>query len=751
MIKKEIMENIFKSISTKRKYYPLNGNYIRPTEKDEVIEKLMVHSNGRDFSNIDEYLDSLNKREMNFYNSFMKKILPSDSMNPHIKPYPPRDYFVDKIEERYLTHIDELNNLLKYNNSNLLNLIEFCRERDGILHIGEKGSGKTFSQNVWLYENKEILKKNKIFWVRLDASKLVDIWQESADYQNANLTTTEEYFLGQLVYVFSKHFIDEFPGSNELFVEIAKKLKNSVTNEIPKSALETKSATNDSILPYDLFTYKANKKGITTIIDYLKELERQIATDEYYFDGEKGRKEINCRPHMDRGFLLEKVLLDSQNFANDRYKGSKIEWVILGEILKNFILANDYYILYIVDGIDNVNYLHNKSRNYIDRILRHLYSFPLKRRTSHPNEMVIISLRDTTYESLKKLKNESKYIDVLRYKDIETFYRIRQDSAGIQKLAFDKRVKHVLRIKKCDDCYMQKVMELMLSFHNIPDESRWNANIRCFMHNHLTLAKLITFRYYFADQPTNFDIQEQINTFEDINFLLNGELFVNEQTCTPISNKGHNLFNLFGYIEKDSNQPSYFIYTRLLQLILKKPNIFEVELYDVFEKLKYQRVDIDICLDKLISEGLIKSTYSPDVREKQKFLISSKGKFALNIFYSNLDYLYYSCLNTALPESFLDKIKVSPYNYTKSPIKKRFYPINSLMAGVSFLILLTQLNNYDPKFRNIGEKDSNLFQLPIDFSKLSESIEKMIDTCYKDSDYNKLLFEYAIELNEQTK
>lgn len=718
--------------------------YFRPNENPEISETLQLNLDGVYTGSITEYLDSINPKEMNFHKDFEDNIPFTDSMNPHVVPYPLEEYFVEKVGDKNLKHLDKLQNLLwKDKDSQVIPLIEYNRKRKGILHIGEKGSGKTFSQNIWIHRNNKIFEQNKIFWVRLDASKLLDIWKKSSSLENPNLTTIEEYFLGQMVYVFCKHFISDYPLKSELFVEIADKLSKSNSNKIRDSLFESQKQADASNSPYDIFAFYAQKKGITTIIDYLIDFERQIAIDEGLYL-EEGRKDVDDRIHTSKSFLISKVLADSQQFETDRYKGSKRDWIEIGKLLREFILDNGYYLFYIVDGIDNINYYHASQKNFIDKILSGLYEFPLKERDAHDNELILISLRDTTFESLKKWKNEEHYDDRLLYKDVEAFYIIRQDSAGIQKPAFEKRINYVLSLTRDSNCFMQKVMRTMLEHHTVPDESRWNSNIRCFMNNHLSLAKLITFRYYFAGKPDNFNIKEQIDTFENINYLLNGELFLDEQSRTQLSNKGSNLFNIFGYIEKEINLPNYLIYTRLLQIIKRKPNITDEKLFLLTNIFDFDDRDTKHCLDKLVRSGMIKSSYSPNARDKINFVISSKGEFVLNIFFSDIHFLYYTCLNTPLPEEFIKKLMVSPNNFTNDRVQKKYYSPYCIITGVLFLQYLINWNNY--RLEIVKNKDLGIdiesYQLPINFPALEESIEHMVGSSFKDEEYKSLLINY---------
>lgn len=83
-----------------------------------------------------------------------------------------------------------------------------------LINIGEKGSGKTALQNVWLHDNNKKLEDSKIIWVRCDCYKLYNLWRGVCDEENfdgsikldpTNLINLNEYLDIQLLYVFSKY------------------------------------------------------------------------------------------------------------------------------------------------------------------------------------------------------------------------------------------------------------------------------------------------------------------------------------------------------------------------------------------------------------------------------------------------------------------------------------------------------------------------------------------------------------------
>ena len=740
------LNTIYNYINLPCEYDFISSSFKKPINCDNIKEKLVIKYSDNDTSDINEYLQHTNLKEMDYYHSFQKSILLSDSMNPHVRPYSQEAYYVNTLNKQLLSHISELNSLLKksINNNSTINLIRYNTTMQGIIHTGEKGSGKTFSQNVWLHSKNLEFEKNNIFWVRLDVAKLIEIWNEENDINSPSLVTIEEYFLCQLVYVFCKHFIKEHGLYSDLFGNIAEKLKVSNLNNIPKSNLKSKNEYNNSTDPYENFLFRAHRDKITTIIDYLYLFEKQIATGEGY-NTPGGRLSISERSAFSRNsFMVNNVLIDSQKYSNDKFLGSRNTWINVAKILKKFILQNGYYILYIVDGSDNINYNHSRRKVYTKKILSDLYKFPLNIQNSHDNELVLISCRDTTLEEIQKWINEEHHNDRQSYRNINNFYRIRHRTEGIKNIVLKKRLDYVDGKFNQIDCYMKKVFDTIANNNNIFDESLWDSNIRCFLTNHLTLAKYITFRYYISGEQSKYNITDEIKKFENINFFLNGELYVDESKRPPLSQDGYNFCNIFSYTKKDNKSSLYLIFTRILQIIKQDNGIIEDRILRTTGIFNYCDLDILNCIDQLIFCGMIKSVYADD--KKIKYYITSKGKYVLDNFFSDVHYLYYACLDTPLPINFINKIKVSRNNFKES--NKRYYPPYCIITGIEFLNFLNNYNKYEMKIvaNKIKIKpfsiDVNYFDLPINKNMLLESINAMLEKSLKDPDYKEVLYNH---------
>jgi len=751
----EQLEKVIKGLYKRRNFDSDNPNDLTRATDDEMYQKKLYLNTGSDEvkEDINAYLYHRNNTEMLFYNEISEKIYRMGHLNPHNKPDPYDKYFVDNIEKRKLRHLQELYNLLEMDTtSGVLQLKEYRN----VLHIGDKGSGKTLSQNVWLYRNNEKLENNDIVWIRLDALKLMDIWK-GADLEKSTLVTPEIYLLGQLVYVFSKHFQKKFPNYySELFDRIASKLNDSPQNKLSyyqeRNTVELTRAVRElfDINMMQVFS-SANKKGLETIIDYLKYFEETISQAENtYKDSGETRLDSDRKTNRSRSYLIENVLKESQKNIIKNYK----EWITIAILLREFILHNDYYILYIIDGLDHINFYHPNREKYMQKILHLLYFFPLSQSEDESavdrNELLLMSMRPDTYDALKKIYNKEFYHGFNHYKNVENFYPIYQQTNNLFKPIFNRRIEFFVSSCTYKECFMAKVLERIKESPDIVEEEKegekWHSNIRCFLYNCVNLAKYITFKYYFAGKPDKFDIDKQIVTYKNTNLLLNGYLYLCEEKNPCDSDAGNNFFNLFGFTKR-KGKPLYFIYTHILLLIKKHEQITYEDIKDIIDCFEdITLVEYELCVCRLVSFGLITEEYS-DAENRMKFKITIKGSLALQNFYNDIHFLYYTSLDTKIPKKLLEKFLITPNNYDIEE-EKRNYPPYCIITGMYFLRYLYRQNNKIienaklklEKLELLGIKDISIFNLPIKEEELSKSIGEMLRIVYRNNEY-KIIFE----------
>lgn len=725
----DLTDQIVDFIFAKGKTYKKdNTKYLRALGLQDVKNKLYLDASGFLVDNIDEYLYDKNVAEMEYYNKMSNFSTLKDSLNPH-KPDVYSKYFVPEIDGKRTHQWNDFSELLEKDQFGMLHLINQSRSPSGIFHIGEKGSGKTLTQNVWLYENHELLEQNNIFWIRLDASKLDKLWETG----QKRFVTTEQYLLGQMVYVFCKHFQSKFENNySPLFGEIAKKLEQSPVNIIAEPTTTTKS---DSIehSQAEHFSYTADKQNRKTIIDYLSYFEEIISKHEQTYNGPNSRKNDWDKIQTQESFFITKIL---KEWCIKGEHQLYIQWYEIAKILRSFILENGYYLFYIIDGIDSIDFYAKGRNDRIKRMIMQLFAFPLMKTESviGANELIMISLRDTTFATMLQIYSEMGYSGDPIYRDIRCFRPIRQDSKNLYKPIFDKRIDFMCtQIKVPDSCYMAKVLQCIKEHNIIKDERRWHSNFRCFLSNHLSLAKLITFKYYFAGCPDQFNIKEQILLLEEDNFLLNGEVFYSKHDTR--SNNGDHCFNIFN---TDSLNTNYTSYTRILLIVKAKNNISLCQILDIMSVFG-SSASAPYMIEKLSSTGMIVPTFHPD--SNTTFSITNKGEYVLELFFNHISFLYYCALDATLPIEIINQFRIAPNNYISIGQGERHFPACCIITGAIFLKFIIARNKSEIQGKKSAlqkamcDISNDILSLPIDKVKLSESIRLMLHAA-KSEDLN---------------
>jgi len=521
----------------------------------------------------------------------------------------------------------------------------------------------------------------------------------------------------------------------------------------------TKKGAEDFNSSDILFLHNMSEHKISTITNYLSLLEIEIAIYEGTYI-KSGKDRLGFANNRAKSYLIDKVF---ENTISKQF----MAWQYLGKVLKDFILNNDYYILYIVDGIDNINFEDPCETDTYKSLLEELIDFPLnKEKVNSSNELMLIALRDNTFDELTKLYEGYAATRVLH--DLKSPKLIIQNHPLAQNI-LEKRVDYI-HLKSVWDkgSYMAKVLDVIKTTTDLVDEEKWwNTNFRCFLHNHLNLAKYITFRYYWrgfkeddkkTEEKIKKDIMAQIKIYEDINFYLNGEIFA----CDSKRGKGDNdgaamCFNLFGYTFANDSKPLYLIYTHLLLLIraLEQAKLKQASsiILSIMECLGYGSEDYKTSINKLTIYGLVEQRYE---NSDFAYTITPKGELVLNKFFNNIHYLYYSSLDTKLPKPVFEYLKnyISPNNV---PIgtKDRFYPPYCIIRGISFLNFLKNENQKIIDNKKIHTQlsikgiDMNFLILPIytkqlvgkktDATSLSYLLEKVKNNKKYDKEFDKWL------------
>ncbi|MBK8567812.1 MAG: hypothetical protein IPN76_31960 [Saprospiraceae bacterium] len=364
-----------------------NANYLeRPVDRDYIRTKLL----GRNASNtIESYLKETHNEDLvENFNEISNSII-APGMNPH-KPYEPESYFVRNLISEKLTELVK----------------KFAMGENKfhtIVHLGNKGSGKTISQKIFLRETNKFMEKNRIFWVRCDVQKLYETWKDCIENSGVDINskslqpvTILDYLNIQALYVFVKYYdyVEVGKDENGSIVKSRSEMLNSVFNLISEQNIKREY-------------YPSPLAYIPRILDIKKELER-IRNIVLSF-------ELRKKNRLNYSYALDEII--ASGFYPSKRKGFNF-WIAISEFIQSFMFENNYKIIYIVDGIDNVNLLDKNSLPFYDSILNQFGEFVIKRPSNYILHIATMRIR-TDAEIQKKhfeTRNTPDYVKKMKKK-----------------------------------------------------------------------------------------------------------------------------------------------------------------------------------------------------------------------------------------------------------------------------------------------------------------------------------------------
>lgn len=614
----------------------------------------------KDCSHVNNYLL---KTDIAFLNSYKKfeKILTNKYFNPY-KYYELSEYYIKS------DTFSDLDKIFTFKNNPEL--------KQNIALKGEKGSGKTALINCWLNENHDILEGNKIFWVRCDGHKLYRLWLQyfnkfrkgtSGDYSGA--VTIDEYLSIQFVYVFCKYCMsDDRDFINKILNEIK---DNNVTYNYPSSRRSTLKTEKRKL--YDEIVNTRN-----SIIKTEKE------KGDYY------------------SYAFDHIMVVA---TTSSHKWEKRKWIALSDALQLFFRNNGYWILKIVDGVDNIHINEISSKPYYESMLD--LSFNFLRRSPQKNQLHFMAMRERTlYECLTR----PPMPDTMGYSDV---YEIKHKVSCFKKIL--KARNNFAKTKFGDTGLFSEICKNVCK--NIPDNVNLfhHNNVRTFLYNKLSLISQVYYRIKQLGGATP-NIKHHVKYLQKRNKFLNGRLFLStiDEWYKMNSEIGLYCINLFYFnIETYSCLCSYewqgLCKTRILQLLSIYQKLTSEQLILFLNKaLEYDLKLIEQNISDLKAYGMIDTKFDGYIY----LTISEKGNSYLEKSYTDLDTLYYFAIDTPLPSYFFENNLINCHN---NKFRNRTnYPYSVISTTLSFLSYLIYINDIEnDKFCCNFDKINNMFKCPL--------------------------------------
>lgn len=713
-ISKSILENSSLYNKILNKYDPELGSQVYPLNVKEISDKLKIRVKNSTYHSSTEFLQRHLRDEYLCLEKF-NDVLHNGGLNPHDEEYDSIKYFV---KSDHLTEIKET--ILFY----LMNIKDYNKP---IIQCGEKGVGKTLLQNIILYESTEDLENNKIFWVRCDAHKLYELWSST----HSTRATIDDYHQLQLLYVFSKYYKD-IPKRNNNTPK--KSSKSKMFSEI-FNLIITRENNSDVFCKENSIRHLIDGKYV-----YLK-LSKSI---------EKFRNELIIAENGKKknySYMLHKLLTEYQsNVTNEDKSFSK--WKETANSLINFLAQEDYIILNIVDGIDNLNFSGDpRTINYYHLMLEKIANLVYLKPNLDNIRTYFCMREDTLCELRSKLVCSSNTDG--RYYNEDQIITIYQEKPLYISKVLNKRIDYFLEKYKTNSLIREpQSLKLFCDLkdiylgENYLHENYKSINsyiskmsIRDFLHFQYGMVRLILLRKNQSKVDYSISTKNQYYRYFKRNLFLNGRLFLNSNRSDFLnSNEGRSYYNIF------SNSPHLLCTLRILQ-ILSITSIDRSRLILILQYLfDYPLSTLNNSLSNLYSFNLIKprinknkineNIYCSNQYSKLKYnenelidyTITEKGKTITTTIFSDIEILYLLSLDTQVPEWFIPDFIDSVDN---NPDARSYYNPNCLKSGVSFLNLLKVIDKKEIKKveGKINEYSKN--QILNSTSKIRDIIEKI--------------------------
>jgi hypothetical protein len=700
-------------LETKKMVNLINNSnkLLYPLEEKNIINKLSTSS---EIETVNDYLDnSDHQNERNALNK-LKKTIPNFSFNPHRK-YISEEFYVNnlalaKIEKWFFSLPDN---------------------KKVLLHIGERGCGKTLTQNMFLNNNHDIIENNKTFWVRCDIHKLYHLWLTIPKdvIDEKQFITVNEYLDIQLIYVFCKYLY-----SSKMF--------HNIFNELLDS-------DRDSIFQLtegrQVYQQALSENKFTKLSEILLITHRNIKS-----------REINESRNPKFSYAVDVIMQDGQ-LANKPV--AKRDWLLMSGALQSFLYEKGFNILFIVDGADNIKLLSSQSFKFYNRALEGLRRFIMEAPLNE-KEFRYASIRKNTRAQL----GLPETTDTNDYTKNTGHLRIIHDKNNIDKI-FEARIKYANIISEDmnsmgmeDTNILQPIFDKIINNYknNFKEQMYlYENNIRSFLYNQIGLAELVLYRYFQLNRPRSFDIAGQVQKFIKRNLFLNGKLYLNSKLESNLD-QGDVFFNIFYKTpsRKDYDNCSLFLINfRILQLLSQSPDSLRFYSESNLRYLlnfyfNYDENDVVNCLNHLSEYCLVECEYDDILINKEDnqpesiiyYKISKKGKYFLNELLSDIDILYIISLDTYIPVTFITNSLIDSYYNEINKIS--YYRSNCIKSTISFLSFmlysdqkenkrflsyyLNPLYNQTEYKKHINEKTFDL-KTQLNMGKISGKIKLYLD------------------------
>jgi pimeloyl-ACP methyl ester carboxylesterase len=678
-----------------------------------------------------------------------------------------------------------------------------------LFYVGQKGCGKTLTQNMWIDRHYVKLEEHNIFHVRCDVHKIYDIYKQ----KSASDITIDNYLHMQFLYIFLKYRDGKYnnkpnrgdPGNPGAQSDLMRRIDNLLCSQIDEDFCLQNGETLASFLDAQsryIYHAEVNLRPDKPKFSYALFLMKQSPLSEEisgklwsvvrpFFDGTLTDIEIllsGLEPHLGlvltkrehddhkhvdsidwrvRSAIIEKskrLIEDTDTTPNGRAYSlmATLEklcnsgivrekcsvanaWVEVSKLIQNVILRNNFKIIRMIDGIDNIAVQRSvDDANFYKSQITHLRNML---DSSHiPGVYYWITLRDDTLVDLGVNVDDSAEYDATNPSDTEneTSPRIfhNMPTKGDLIELGKKRFEHLLATLNNDgssaETLSSKYVEIIRSVFALHTEwpdlyhVDFNNNTREMLRHKLFLSLNV----YLALKN---ELQGSVSD-DDIHKLieerLNESIFLRDRYCVntgrsinKFKEAKHKAFpNVFHFNIDQSYQGTWLGLAgiRILQLLDKN----ELSIIDVKQNLMllYPETAIQDKIDTFMAFNLIKTKLNAlnSISERNiLYSITGKGKAVLRLIKSDINILYFLCLDTPLPRSFTSECFIRGFEKNIGTTIDTGY-INAVVKSVTtFIVYLSRVHEDEKKKVQTLEAAIEWFDSPIDVVDVDRKLRSL--------------------------
>lgn len=762
----------------------LNENLISNQKLSRVISSTKV----RETINLNAIhkLD-LNSEEQNLYDELLK-LINNHSYNPH-KEYMANKYYVpitnnENLLEGYWRSILKRKQVLPY------------------IYVGSRGSGKTLMQNIWIDKHFKEMEENNIFHVRCDIHKIYNLMKSSITQSDYKDLSIDKYLDMQLLYIFLKYRNEKWNNKFDGEVGIASNLMKKIDTlldmeqrEIVQGSrftnlgqfldIQSKNIHNKETITFkknNSFSYAimlmkniSEKNTDDTIEKLVNDYENILSNDLLYeylfmFDPDqvntikiniKNILESELTPFKKRHKITTE-LLKSSNDKMSNYKTITGLWQKISRYIQNTLLQNNYKILKIIDGIDNIIIQDSKiDKEFFEDKIDEICN-TIKPNNQKNNLYYFIAFRNDTYEIFLSKYNDKKKSGYIEGND-DTEYTIDYHRPILNELSdvLERRYDAINKIAISDNSLYGKI--LMCIYTTLSDELAKDPN-NDFDFKDIDNMRMLLRHYLFVSLQVYFELKRRDIEYSEEKCLYYAKksfqetFFLRDKLCIHTGMQKNSsredvskIFPNIFYPHDGLDRWSGLCRIRILQLLLDvETTCSRKEIINTLS-IWYNKDYIDKKIDSLLSYNLIQTEFkNQDTNIVYKITI--KGQYLLDIIKQDLDIIYYLSLDTPLPEQFtnIENIKNSYMAIFK---KNKSFPENTgyynaiLKSTLTFILFIKYIHNHEMDLLlNKTDATSKLQRLELPFD--IESIDKKLKDYYHEIQNKELIRTYFKQVTQ---